>query len=119
MGVYVRWCIDCGKGMERGMGVGVILSVEKWVLHVFCESWVCVGKAGMQYRSVCVWRHWALCVCEHMGRDLVCVYSVKCVCVDKLWCLGMSGERERHVCVCSWRDECIWDVQERQVSVFV
>ena len=54
MGVCVHWCIDCGKGVERGMGVGVILSVEKWILHVLFERWVFVGKAGMQYRSVCV-----------------------------------------------------------------
>ena len=56
MGI-VYLCID------RREGVGVNLSVEKWVLHVFCERWVCVGKAEMQYRFVCVWSNWALCVC--------------------------------------------------------
>ena len=44
-----------------------------------------------------------------------------CVCVDKLWCvcLGMSGERERHFCICLWRVECKFEVQERQVCVCV
>ena len=78
-----------------------------WVRQA-CSIDLCVSEDTGLSVFVSIW-----------GETWVCVYSVMCMCVDKLWCLGVSGERERHVCIYLWRAECIWEVQERQVNVCV
>ena len=84
--------------------MGVNLSVKKWGLHIPFERrvWMNEGR-GVVWVCVCVWRHWALCICEHVCVCAWIDYAV-CLCGYEWGKTRLYLEGEICICVCRGRD---------------